>query len=81
MAWIVDPKNKEASVSLTLLVVSLILLIIVGGLQVAKVIESVSIFPEMFYSSVALYFGRKMNVSGKLFSSEKAEQVEQKLKE
>lgn len=81
MAWMIDPKTKEASVSLTILIISLILLIIAGGLQVAKVVESVSIFPEMFYSSLALYFGRKMNVSNKLFSSEKAEQVEQKLKE
>lgn len=65
-AWVVDPKTNEKSVSLTLLMFSYILLCFVGGLQVAEVIQSLSIFPELFWTTTALYFGRKLSPKGKL---------------
>lgn len=76
-----DPKSKEPSVSLTILVVSFLGMLAVGGLHVADKISTVSLFPELFYSAVALYFSRRLNIGGKLFTSDKAEEIQTKLGE
>jgi hypothetical protein len=74
--FVPDPKTKEPSVSLTLLLISTIALIIIGSLHAAGIIQTTSIFTEMFYSTTALYFGRRFNISGKVFSSEKTKPIE-----
>lgn len=58
--WMIDPTTKQPSVSLTQLVASFTMLVVLGGLQVFKVIDGVGIFSELFYASVALYFSRRM---------------------
>ena len=77
--WIVDPKTKETSVSLTLLVVCFAATIIAAGLQVAGVVQTTGIFMELNLSCIALYFGRKINFGGKTYSSEQAEEIKSKV--
>lgn len=77
--WIVDPYTGHKSVSLTILAISFIATLIAGALHMAGTVASTSIFTEMMYSACALYFGRKLNINNKNFSSEKAEQVEKKV--
>lgn len=81
LPWLEDPKEKVPSVSLSILAVSFLALLIVGGLHVAEKITTTSIFPETFYSALALYFGRRFSFNGKTFTSEKAEEIENKLGE
>lgn len=57
--FILDPKTKERSVSLTLLLVSFISVLIASGLEMAGVIKTVSVVPELFFACAGLYFGRK----------------------
>jgi len=68
--YLVDPKNDLKSVSLTFLVVSYILLVIASVLQAGELIKSVGYLPELFYACSALYFGRRVKVGSKTFSSE-----------
>lgn len=75
--WLNDPKTKEKSVSLTILVYSFILLIVVGVFQVLNKVATTGPFSELFYSSVALYFGRRLNFGGKVFTSETASETVQ----
>jgi hypothetical protein len=77
--WVIDPGTKLPSVSLTILVVSLTAVIVAGSLHMAGVVQSTSLFSEVFYSSVALYFGRRFSMNGKTFSSEKAEEIKEKV--
>jgi len=74
-----DPKDNKPSVSLTLMVLAGVALTIIGILDVAGVAKTTSVFPEVFYSSVALYFGRRFNISGKVISADKAEEIKEKL--
>lgn len=80
MLWITDPKTKESSVSLTILILFTVCNVVAAFLQVFGKVSTVSVFPEMFYSSVALYFGRRLSINGKAFTSEKAESIEEKVK-
>lgn len=61
MKWIIDPKTKEESVSLTFLSVSFCLLIVVGAAALFKKVDNVSIFDSLFYSTAGLYFGRRIS--------------------
>lgn len=79
--WVEDPKTKERSVSLTLLLVAASSCLVAGALEMFEVVKSTSIFSEMLYSFVALYFGRKVNIKGNNFSSEKAQEIENKINE
>ena len=80
--WVLDPQHKgKPSVSLTIMVISIIILITVGVMQVLDMVKSTGPFLEFTYSSMALYFGRKLNIGSKIFSSDKAEKVEEKLEE
>lgn len=63
LSYLKDPKTKEESVSLTLLVVSAALLIVAGGLEMFGVISNTSIFDMFFYSNAGLYFGRRVKLS------------------
>lgn len=76
LLWIADPKTKEGSISLTLLMVTFIAALVACGLEVAGVIKSTSSIVELFYANVALYFGRRFNMNGKSFASESPEKKE-----
>lgn len=76
--WVNDPVSGLPSVSLTLLVVTFAGVIVAGALNMAGVVASTSIFSEVFYSATALYFGRRMNIGGKLISADKAEELKGK---
>lgn len=69
--WIIDPSTNTKSVSLTLLLISVGTLIVVGLLQVAGRVSTVGPFENLCYSFVALYFGRRLNVSSKAFTADK----------
>ena len=68
--WMDDPKTKEPSVSLTMLVVSFTGVLIAAGLHMADIVKDTSIMTEIFYANVALYFGRRFSMGGKTFSSD-----------
>ena len=59
LPWIVDPKTKEGSVSLTMLVISFIGVMVASGLEMSGKVENTSILMETFYASAGLYWGRK----------------------
>ena len=42
-------------------------------------VATTSIFPELTYSTIALYFGRRFSSNGKLYSSEQAETIVEKV--
>lgn len=77
--WLIDPKNNHKSVSLTLLIISFMVLVVVGLLDVFRVVESVGVFLELFLSTGALYFGRTMVFNNKKYGTEKAEKVKDKI--
>lgn len=74
-----DPTTKQPSVSLTLLLVSFVVLVVAGCLQMLKHIDSVSIFLELYLSNIALYFSRKINFNNKTYTAEKAEEIVEKI--
>lgn len=76
-----DPVTKQKSVSLTLLVYTFAATMLAGALHMAGVVSQTSLFSEILYSSTALYFGRRMSISGKSFSSDKAEEISKKVDE
>lgn len=70
LAYIQDPISKLPSVSLTNLVISLIFLLVAGGLDLAGKVKGTSIALEYFGVSAALYFSRRININGKGFTAE-----------
>lgn len=60
-----DPNTGKASVSLTILWISVVLLVVVGVLQCLKQVESTTLALEFFGISASLYFGRRVNFNGK----------------
>jgi hypothetical protein len=77
--WVKDPVTKIESVSLTLSMVISFFTISLGVLQAFNKINNTGPFLEMFWSSWALYLGRRINLNGKIFSSEKEEKNEEKV--
>lgn len=73
--WIVDPKTKEPSVSLTNLVLAIVFLLTAGALNLAGVVQTTSIALEYFGLASALYFGRRMNINGKTYDSQSNNQT------
>lgn len=72
--WVKDPKDENApSVTLTLMVVSFLLVVAVGGLHLAGIVKETSIFLELFYGSLATYLGRRMSFGSKSFGQDKEE--------
>lgn len=57
--WITDPKTKEKSVSLTLLIASFTVLLGASTLHLSHLTENTSSLLELFYATCALYLGRK----------------------
>jgi hypothetical protein len=70
LPFIQDPITKQPSVSLTNLVVSIILLLVATGLDLAGKVKGTSIVLEYFGVSSALYFSRRININGREFTSE-----------
>lgn len=77
--FVEDPSTGQKSVSLTLLVASFIAVAAAGGLQVAGLVSSTGPFLELFYSASALYFGRRLNIKGANYSSDKASDLAEKV--
>lgn len=77
--WLIDPVNGKKSVTLSLVVLASLCIVVAGGLEVAGLTKTTSIFPELLYSSLATYLGRRLNIGSKSFSSEKAEEVAKKV--
>jgi hypothetical protein len=67
--FLTDPKTSQKSVSLTLMAISFLVAIAAVILNIAKVTDNVSSSAELFYGCAALYFGRKLNIKGNVFSS------------
>ena len=61
--FITDPKTKEQSVSLSMLVITFLAALVASGLQMAGKIESVGSINELFYASAGLYWSRKFTSS------------------
>jgi hypothetical protein len=57
--FIIDPRTKEPSVSLSMLVISFLGVLIASGLEMSGKVENTSILMEAFYASAGLYWGRK----------------------
>jgi hypothetical protein len=57
--FVIDPRTKEPSVSLSLLLTSFVLIVVGVICELTKLTESTSILMELFYANAALYFGRK----------------------
>jgi len=66
-----DPETGSPSVSFSLLIFALIGIVAVGVLELVGKISKVGIFEELFYSAVALYFGRRWTGSKSKASSTK----------
>ena len=70
--YLKDPKDGTPSVSLTFLVLSFIL---AAGFSVAAALDQTK-DPEqlmqLFYACSALYFGRRVNIGNKTYSSEES---------
>ncbi len=67
---LLDPKSKQKSVSLTLVIISFILVVSAAGFQVAGKVDNVSVFFEMFLTTSGLYFGRRFNLNNKIIGVE-----------
>lgn len=69
MNYLIDPKTKEPSVSLTMLTISFVSLLIGCGLEMTGVIKNTSMLGELFYANTALYFSRRFSVGNKSFGT------------
>jgi len=65
LPWVVDPKSREASVSLTNFVLSVLFLLIAGGLYLGGLTKDTSLAVEYFGLSASLYWGRKFTTNKK----------------
>lgn len=71
MKWIIDPKSKDPSVPLTLLLITFVVLIAVN---VLNVLGKMSAVPEslnqIFWGLAMLYWGHhNVSIGGKIYSS------------
>lgn len=66
--YLSDPKNGKRSVTLTFLIITFLLFVGFSAAMALGYAEGVGAFPELFYSSAALYFGRRFQVGSKTFA-------------
>lgn len=71
--WLTDPKTKEASVSLTMLIITFVGSLIAATLHMLGKVDDTSIMTDLFYANTALYFGRRFSIKNKDYNSEKTE--------
>lgn len=77
LPFLVDPKTKEPSVSLSLLILSFSALLLASTVHIAKLTDNTSSLLELFYATCGLYWGRRFQgKSGNILDS--ATQPEQK---
>ena len=69
--WINDPKLKEPSISLTLMLISFTLVVTGCILEMLGKVKGISSLPELFYATAGLYFGRRFNIGGKVIGQDK----------
>jgi hypothetical protein len=67
--WITDPTTKLKSVSLTMLAVSFVVVLVSAGLHMADKVKDTSVVMELFYTTAALYFSRRVSIKGKDFEA------------
>jgi hypothetical protein len=75
--FIKDPKQKEPSVSLTMLVIAFIVAVVAAGLDMAGKVKSTSVTLELFWGVAALYFGRRATLPSKSVIDEKTKEGSQ----
>lgn len=75
--WLKDTTGQP-SVSLTLMLVSFVVLLVIGVLDICSVVKSTGIFLELFLTTVGLYFGRRVNFKGQTFGTDGAKGEEAK---
>jgi len=73
--WLKDPKDGSPSVTLTILILFTVLLAVAAMFQVFGKVNNTSCLMEIFFSTSALYLGRRLNFGGKTYSSDKAEEI------
>jgi hypothetical protein len=67
--YLIDPKDKEPSVSLTITIATYLPLL---GLSIKLALEgNLDPLTNLFFATAALYFGRRINYSKKTLSGEK----------
>jgi hypothetical protein len=82
LAWVVDPKTKEESVSLTLVVVFGLASLFTNILKATGKVDDVAGLNELFYSALALYFSRRnLSFGNKTYSASEAEELTKKVSE
>lgn len=59
LLWIQEPKTKEPSTSLTLVVLSALILIVAIGLEMSGLVKNTSMCFEFFGASCGLHFGNR----------------------
>lgn len=64
------PEEGKQSLSLTLLAFCFVALTTAGVLEIVGKTTTCGPFENMFYTSVALYFGRRFSVNGKSFTAD-----------
>lgn len=77
--WLKDPTNNKRSVSLTMLLIAFIAVLVSGILEISGKTATTGPFTELLYSCIALYFGRRTNINGKLFSATANEDANKKV--
>jgi len=65
MKYCIDPKNDKQSVSLTLLIISFVLYVLFAITTILELTKGIGPLSELFYFSVALYFGRRVKIGSK----------------
>lgn len=71
--WPVDPKSKEPSVSLALLLLSTFGMVVAIGIELTGKTTPTGLVTEFFYGCVGLYFGRRVSISKEKDGSSKVD--------
>ena len=80
LPWVEDPKDNVESVSLSFCVVFGLAALVLNILKATGNVNDTASLNELFWGSMALYFGRRnINIGGKMFGAEKAESLEGKV--
>lgn len=77
--FVIDPKTKEESVSLTFAVVLTVAALAAAFLEMSGLVKNTSIILELTLGSWTLYFGRRFSVNGKEISSSEIAKIENKV--
>lgn len=80
MIWPIDPKTKEPSVSLAILILATTLVFVSIGLNLAGIAKNTDLVMEFFFGAAGLYWGRKFT-SSKGDVIDALENLEKKLEE